>query len=79
MQWPGQENAQLQNRRRADNVNSTNVITPDASDEISVLDRGHKAYDMVWVHEKHGDKVRSTLCVRQFTMQSLQEHQKHSS
>ena len=32
---------------------------------------GKHAYDMVWVDEWRGDRVRSRLCVRQFRAEGL--------
>ena len=34
------------------------MMTLDAFDEISELLHGHKAYNMVWVDEWRGEKVR---------------------
>ena len=37
------------------------------------LPPGKHAYDMVWVDEWRGDRVRSPLCVRQFKAEGLQD------
>ena len=43
-----------------------NLIKFDAFDDVHKLPFGHKAYDMIWVYEWRGEKVRSRLCVQQF-------------
>ena len=40
---------------------------------MSELPPGKFAYDMVWVDEWRGDRVRSRLCVRQFKAEGLRD------
>ena len=48
-----------------------NMLNFDAFDLVEELVPGKHAYDMVWVDEWRGDRVRSRLCVRQFKAQGL--------
>ena len=48
-----------------------NILNCDAFDLVEELPPGKYAYDMVWVDEWRGDRVRSRLCVRQFKAQGL--------
>ena len=43
------------------------------SNMMEELPAGKHAYDMVWVDEWRGDRVRSRLCVRQFRAEGLQD------
>ena len=49
------------------------LIRCDAFDEVHELPRGHKAVDMVWIDEWRGDKVRSKVCVQQFTAEQSRD------
>ena len=40
---------------------------------VDELHPGKHAYDMVWVDEWRGDRVRSRLCVRQFKAEGLRD------
>ena len=41
------------------------MLNFDAFELVYELPPGKHAYDMVWVDERRGDRVRSRLCVRQ--------------
>ena len=43
----------------------------DAFELVDELRPGKHAYDLVWVDEWRGDRVRSRLCVRQFKAEGL--------
>ena len=45
----------------------------DAFELVEELPSGKHAYDMVWVDEWRGDRVRSRLCVRQFKAEGLRD------
>ena len=45
----------------------------DAFESVEELPPGKCAYDMVWVDEWRGDRVRSRLCVRQFRTEGLRD------
>ena len=50
-----------------------NMLNFDAFELVDVLPPRKHAYDMVWVDEWRGDRVRSRLCVRQFKAEGLQD------
>ena len=50
-----------------------NVLNFDAFELVEELPPGKHAYDMVWVDEWRGDRVRSRLCVRQFQTEELRD------
>ena len=50
-----------------------NMLNFDAFDLVEELPPGKHAYDMVWVDEWRGDRVRSRLCVRQFKVEGLRD------
>ena len=45
----------------------------DVFDLVEELPQGKHVYDMVWVGEWRGDRVRSRLCVRQFKAEGLRD------
>ena len=47
------------------------MLNFDAFDLVDELPPGKHAYDMVWVDEWRSGRVRSRLCVRQFTAEEL--------
>ena len=49
------------------------MLNFDAFESLEELPAGKHAYDMVWVDEWRGDRVRSRLCVRQFRAEGLQD------
>ena len=49
------------------------MLNFDAFDLVGELPPGKHAYDMVWVDEWRGDRVRTRLCVRQFKAEGLQD------
>ena len=50
-----------------------NMLNFDAFELVDELPPGKHAYDMVWVDEWRGDRVRSRLCVRQFKAEGLRD------
>ena len=50
-----------------------NMLNFDAFQLVDELPPGKWAYDMVWVDEWRGDRVRSRLCVRQFKAEGLRK------
>ena len=50
-----------------------NMLNFDAFELVDELPPGKHAYDMVWVDEWRGDRVRSRLCVRQFKAEWLRD------
>ena len=50
-----------------------NMLNFDAHELVDGFSPGKYAYDMVWVDEWRGDKVRSRLCVRQFKAEGLRD------
>ena len=50
-----------------------NMLNFDALELVDELPPGKHAYDMVWADEWRGDRVRSRLCVRQFTAEGLRD------
>ena len=50
-----------------------NLLNFDAFELVEELLAGKHAYDMVWVDEWRGDRVRSRLCVRQFRADMLRD------
>ena len=48
-----------------------NMLNFDAFELVEELPPGKHAYDMVWVDEWRGDRVRSRLCVPQFKAEGL--------
>ena len=50
-----------------------NMLNFDAFDLVEDFPPGKHAYDMVWVDEWRGDRVRSRLCVRQFKAEGLRD------
>ena len=48
-----------------------NMLKFDAFELVDDLSPRKHAYDMVWVDEWRGDRVRSRLCVRQFKAEEL--------
>ena len=50
-----------------------NMLNLDAFELVDELPPGKHAYDMVWVDEWRGDRVRSRLCVRQFKAEGLRD------
>ena len=49
------------------------MLNFDAFELVDDLPPRKHAYDMVWVDEWRGDRVRSRLCVRQFKAEGLQD------
>ena len=49
------------------------MLNFDAFELVEELPPGRYAYDMVWVDEWRGDRVRSRLCVRQFKAEGLRD------
>ena len=47
------------------------MLNFDAFELVDELHPGKYAYDMVWVDEWRGDRVRSRPCVRQFKAEGL--------
>ena len=50
-----------------------NMLNFDAFELMEELPAGKHAYDMVWVDEWRGDRVRSRLCGRQFRAEGLRD------
>ena len=50
-----------------------NMLNFDAFEIVEEVLLGKYAYDMVWVDEWRGDRVRSRLCVRQFKAEVLRD------
>ena len=50
-----------------------NMLNFDALELLDDLPPRKHAYDMVWVDEWRGDRVRSRLCVRQFKAEGLRD------
>ena len=50
-----------------------NMFNFDAFELVDELPPRKHAYDMVWVDEWRGDRVRSRLCVRQFKAEGLRD------
>ena len=50
-----------------------NMLNFDAFELVDELPPGKHAYDMVWVDEWRGGRVRSRLCVRQFEAEELRD------
>ena len=50
-----------------------NMLNFDAFELVEELPPGKHAYDMVWVDEWQGDRVRSRLCVRQLKAEGLRD------
>ena len=50
-----------------------NMLNFDAFELVDELPQRKHAYDMVWVDEWRGDRVRSRLCVRQFKAEGLRD------
>ena len=50
-----------------------NVFNFDAVELLDELRPGKYAYDMVWVDEWRGDRVRSRFCVRQFKAEEIRD------
>ena len=48
-----------------------NMLNFDAFELVNELPPRKYAYDMVWVDEWRGDRVRSRLCVRQFKAEGI--------
>ena len=49
------------------------MLNFDAFELVDELPPGKHSYDMVWVDEWRGDRVRSRLCVRQFKAEVLRD------
>ena len=49
------------------------MLNCDALELVDDLPPRKHAYDMVWVDEWRGDRVRSRLCVRQFKAEGLRD------
>ena len=49
------------------------MLNFDAFELVDELPPEKHAYDMVWVDEWRGDRVRSRLCVRQFKAEGLRD------
>ena len=49
------------------------MLNLDAFGLVDELPPGNHTYDMVWVDEWRGDRVRSRLCVRQFKTEGLRD------
>ena len=49
------------------------MLNFDAFGLVDELPPGNHTYDMVWVDEWRGDRVRSRLCVRQFKAERLRD------
>ena len=50
-----------------------NMLNFDAFELVEELPAGKYAYDMVWVDEWRGNRIRSRLCVRQFRAEGLRD------
>ena len=50
-----------------------NMLKFDAFELLDELAPGKQSYDMVWVDDWRGDRVRSRLCVRQFKAEGLRD------